>query len=392
MKNVKALALAVVVAPLLIVAVTAQERSRAAAELTVHEWGTFTSIAGSDGRAMEWRPLSGPSELPCFVQEMNPNNLKVPRAGFPGLRATVRMETPVVYFYAPAKQTVRVRVDFPHGIISEWYPRAKQSALGALDWTQVALVPGMPERFPTEAGNDSHYYAARKTDAVPVRVGDQQEKFLFYRGIASFDVPVSATVARDGSIAVRNSGVRPIQTFIFFERRGARLGYRIVSSGGGNVTIARPPLTGRVEHMREDLRRLLVAQGLYPREAAAMVETWRDSWFEEGARVFYVLPQVAVDAILPLQIEPQPASVARVFVGRMEVVTPEIKAEVARALRENNRAVLRKYGRFLEPITTFVQAGVAATHDEGKIAQAIALVTAQHPAAVACHKATPAVN
>jgi hypothetical protein len=34
-------------------------------------------------------------------------------------------------------------------------------------------------------------------------------------------------------------------------------------------------------------------------KAAAMVETWRDSWFEEGTRLFYFLPQVTVDRILP---------------------------------------------------------------------------------------------
>ena len=30
-------------------------------ELTVHEWGTFTSIAGEDGRAVEWLPFGGPT-------------------------------------------------------------------------------------------------------------------------------------------------------------------------------------------------------------------------------------------------------------------------------------------------------------------------------------------
>ena len=36
-------------------------------DLTVHEWGTFTSIAGDDGMAIDWEPLDGPSDLPCFV-------------------------------------------------------------------------------------------------------------------------------------------------------------------------------------------------------------------------------------------------------------------------------------------------------------------------------------
>ena len=37
---------------------------------TVHEWGTFTSIAGEDGMAVEWRPQAGPDDLPCFVDRL----------------------------------------------------------------------------------------------------------------------------------------------------------------------------------------------------------------------------------------------------------------------------------------------------------------------------------
>jgi len=38
--------------------------------VTVHEWGTFTSIAGSDGRAVDWLPLRGSTDLPCFVERL----------------------------------------------------------------------------------------------------------------------------------------------------------------------------------------------------------------------------------------------------------------------------------------------------------------------------------
>src|SRR6478672_420229 len=38
--------------------------------LIVHEWGTFTSIAGKDGVALEWRPLNGSTDLPKFVHTM----------------------------------------------------------------------------------------------------------------------------------------------------------------------------------------------------------------------------------------------------------------------------------------------------------------------------------
>src|SRR5262245_6873999 len=34
----------------------------------VHEWGTFTSVAGPTGEAAYWQALDGPQDLPCFVE------------------------------------------------------------------------------------------------------------------------------------------------------------------------------------------------------------------------------------------------------------------------------------------------------------------------------------
>ncbi len=35
--------------------------------LVAHEWGTFTSVAGRSGTSVMWAPLTGPSDVPCFV-------------------------------------------------------------------------------------------------------------------------------------------------------------------------------------------------------------------------------------------------------------------------------------------------------------------------------------
>ena len=152
----------------------------------------------------------------------------------------------------------------------------------------------------------------------------------------------------------------------------------------------RPELTGTMESLRQELRGILTAQGLYPREAAAMVETWRDSWFEEGARLFYVVPQSAVDALLPLRIDPKPEKITRVFVGRMEIVTPEIETEVAQAIRVRDQAVLRKYGRFLEPISRMVEARLSATDAAQQINDVTRMIASQKSPAAACPAASPA--
>jgi len=364
--------------------------------LIVHEWGTFTSIAGRDGQAVQWRPLSGPSDLPCFVTTLNPNSIKVNvQGGIPGIKALVRMETPVLYFYSPSAMTAQVSVAFPFGLFSEWYPQATvgmvprgngQQWKWQIKWSNVEITPGAKEVFPTEP-DQSHYYAARETDAAPISVGTQQEKFLFYRGIATFLPPIAATVTRDGTIFVQKLNDR-VDTFVLFERRGDRFGYRVVSTDRDDVRIERPVLDGSLELLWEDLRRLLTDRGLYLREAAAMVETWRDSWFEEGTRLFYLLPQTTVDGILPIDIEPKPANITRVFVGRMEVVTPEMESDVASAILRNDQRVLRKYGRFLEPISQMIESRLKASHDEAKIGDALSALAPKQSSALCQAPAT----
>src|SRR5262249_48881267 len=143
-------------------------------------------------------------------------------------------------------------------------------------------------------------------------------------------------------------------TVILFERRGGKVGYR-VSNLGDEVFLDPPDMTATVEHLYSDLEAALVARGLYSEEAHAMLETWRNTWFEEGSRLFYLVPSSFVETILPLSITPAPAQVTRVFVGRLELVSPATQKAVSAALRANDQATLAKYGRFLEPILAVIR-------------------------------------
>src|SRR5215472_2639894 len=99
--------------------------------LVVHEWGTFTSLQGSDGVPLKWNPLES-SRLPKFVYNWNQSGLRRVPSGMLGLgrKAALvtfqRMETPVIYFYADSEQTVDLSVGFPKGGITEWYPQAPE--------------------------------------------------------------------------------------------------------------------------------------------------------------------------------------------------------------------------------------------------------------------------
>jgi hypothetical protein len=187
-------------------------------------------------------------------------------------------------------------------------------------------------------------------------VGEQKEKFLFYRGIASFQPPIAARVNSSGAIEVANLGDEEIPGLVLFENRDGKFGYTIVRDLDKQTTMEHPQLTSDFASLQQSLEGLLVAQGMYAAEARAMVATWKDTWFEKGTRVFYIVPPKTVDDTLPLSIEPKPAHVARAFVGRMEIITADMQKEVLNAVRTDDRPVLESYGRFLSPIVNRVYA------------------------------------
>lgn len=325
----------------------------------VHEWGTFTTVASADGKPHDWRPLAGLSDLPSFVLRSNGGG-KGYDFGGSQIVARVRMETPVLYFYADREMDVNVRVDFPKGKITEWYPAARVQGT-AIDWGRIRIRPGAAEKFPVEKG-ESHYYPARETDAAPVRVGMQDEKFLFYRGIGWFDVPLRATV--EGSrVWVSNTGKDPIAQVIVFENRGGRAGFVAGGPLKDSTTLDRPTLDSDVDGVAGALEKTLVAQGLHLREARSMIKTWRDTWFEEGLRVFYIVPRPLTDELLPLKLSAVPDELVRVLVGRAEILTPEMERTIeglvaeVRAGSAEAGVTLRKFRTYADPIVRRVLAG-----------------------------------
>ncbi|MBV9745162.1 MAG: hypothetical protein JO099_15480, partial [Acidobacteriia bacterium] len=334
-------------------------------------------------------------DLPNFVHDFGYRGLKL------GLQGSVRMETPVLYFYSSRQMDAQVKVSFPRGLLTEWYPQAEyeahqlapaegrpvqltpnnvagctkchmslngidtslQTLTGTLEWNRVHINPGTQPPFPTEE-SPNRYYAARVTDAAPLTVGDQHEKFLFYRGVGTFPIPLSARVRESGKITLANFGGEPVPSVILFENRGGHIGYRMAGTLEKEGTLDAPRLDASFARLRQDLEAALVSQGLFPKEAHAMLETWRDSWFEEGSRLIYLVPRTTVDIILPLHIEPAPSEIARVFIGRIELLTPETKRTVEAAFRTGDWQVAARYQRLLTPILGRIFAADPASRNE----------------------------
>jgi hypothetical protein len=346
-------------------------------EFTAHEWGTFTSVSAPDGQSMDWLTLAGSTSLPKFVEHFRDVHFKG------GLRGTIRMETPVLYFYSPAELNVSVSASFSQGLITEWYPHADsvnpsldphvfslygQNAPGSVSWNSVHIDPHATGDFPDDH-SDNNYYAARQTSSAPLELatpaGTQREKFLFYRGVAAFHPPLTASLAPDGTVnletdssdagtSAHHNTTPEIADVILFERRGSQLGYRVLGPLRDQAALAPPTLNASLDSLTTHLESVLIAQGLFPDEAHAMLETWKNSWFEEGSRLIYILPRTFVDSVLPLNIQPTPTNLVRVYVGRLELMPAATIQSVERALKTRDHVTLAKYNRFLDPILVYL--------------------------------------
>ncbi len=356
----------------------------------VHEWGTFTSFAGSDGISLEFRPLVT-SDLPAFVFD-RPKQAMLFNQRFDAgdrsgdtVKATVRslqrMETPVTYFYTDRERVVDVSVGFPKGLLTEFYPpvrmmfpiyakgQKEQLANSALTWEKVKLIPAAnvtSKMIPPATSADDHYGFARQTDSAMLQIDDKMinkvyyEKFLFYRGVGNFDLPVTLQSSADGKFTIQNSGKEPLGAAFLVQInnghvRRAKIG---AIEKEQTATLASDEIT--IEQLADEVAAALVADGMYEKEARAMVNTWRSSWFgEEGTRLLYLLPQSLTDKMIPLKVTPAPDKVVRTMVGRLEILTPQVEKKIENLLvqlaspmpaeRDAAMKSIEKFGRFAEP-------------------------------------------
>jgi len=348
---------------------------------TLHEWGTFTTVAGSDGVLLEGLEREE-APLPLFtyshyglengnIPRLNGRPMKgMSRRPLAGVK--VKMETPVIYFHSDKAFDVSVKVGFAGGTISQWYPdRSAGETLpplpalpkqpspedlakqildfskpyrGSIEWRARVLSPEETRNtILFKPGESLHWMRPRVPEANAIRTPKgETEGFLFYRGIGSFDPGLTTTAGSDGTLRLENRTGEAIPFAFVFEKEGLVTRWRQLKGGldkGATAEIPRDSMTMNSPAIEELMATVfppfpepvyremvegLVSTGLLKSEATAMVETWWDSYFAtEGLRVFWVVPASKTAAILPLEVSPAPEKQVRVIVGRSEVLRPE---------------------------------------------------------------------
>ncbi len=371
----------------------------------VHEWGTDTVVVGSDGTLQ--RGLQHEEEdLPAFVYD----RMKAGPLLGTEPSVTIKMETPVTYFYSDAPLQVEASVQFPKGVLTQWYPavtsfspaiaaptavaahtgaatsygdptldpsfpfmsdecRDKFATLkdGRLDWGRFAVLPaGTAVPAPAASLEQFSWSYARDVAANPISMANgEAEKFLFYRGLGEFELPVSVKSSSGGKVALKNDYAESIGRVFVVNvdaERGAFTEHTQGIAPGGVLDDTAPSLASApgidayAEELAGRVTSALGASGLYDDEARAMVNTWKRQWFRTpGLRVLYLMPQSWTEASIPLSISPKPEQTLRVMLIRVELITPEQEAADVAAVKSFDAApqVAAAYfdalGRFEEP-------------------------------------------
>jgi hypothetical protein len=361
----------------------------AASAYTLHEWGTFTTVAGSDGVLLAGleREEAG---LPLFSYShfgMENGNISrgaedvVRRHGaepifyyMKGLNrpvrgVTVKMETPVIYFHSDQAFDVSVKVGFNGGTISQWYPDRTGGEIlpvppppadpkkprpladwtldfskpwqGSIEWQARVLSPAESrDAILFKPGESLHWMRPRVPEANAVRTAKgETEGFLFYRGVGAFDPGLTTTVGSDETLHLLNRTGSDIPFAFVFEKTGGTIRWKTLKDGlradatteiptSGFAESVPDPASAFVEPVYRDMVAGLISTGLLQSEARAMIETWWNHYFaQDGLRVFWVVPTAKTEAILPLEVSPKPEKSVRVIVGRSEVIRPAKERE-----------------------------------------------------------------
>jgi hypothetical protein len=356
-----------------LVAAALGNAAMAAEKLVVHEWGTFTSLADETGKQLGGINVDD-EPLPSFVHDLNPyvlGNQHWPRAVLRMKAAperhpyvTLRLETPVVYFYPPktanAPMSVDFDVQFRGGWLTQFFPQAKPDApgleqgkfnfgpitrdtIGRLTWTNLQLADGgaIPET------KEAVWLTPRNVHAsyVTAKAGET-EKYLFYRGVGNIDAPLSVANDPKTNVLTLRAAFQDVlklgetltirSPWLVHIRADGATAYRALDRVEVTANHAKA-VVGKAksdfaegDYSRDNLQRLLgemhaalVKEGLFDEEATAMLTTWQKSYFASGGlRLFYVVPRAWTDHYLPITIS-KPAEITRVMVARTELISPE---------------------------------------------------------------------
>jgi hypothetical protein len=379
----------------------------------LHEWGTFTTVSGSDGillsgleREEEVLPpyahahlglengqRPNPVELNRILQQhgtlgFNPPNVKAGLGNRPLAGVTVKMETPVIYFHSDERTPIhaKVKVGFNGGTISQWYPQRsggetlpeprpspdpknKPTLLsawrldfnkpyrGAVEWEIDVLSPAETrDTVLFKPGDNLAWLRARQPVTNAVRTsGGETEGYLFYRGLGNFDPGLKTSVSSDETLHLKNQTGGKIPYLVAFEIADGKLRWTEKTDGldvKGSISISESDLKSEPAGFCEPLYRAMTSSLAKCGLTDAEARSMVETWW----RSYFEAPGLRVFWVLPRETTDRLLPL-EVFPSPTETVRVLVgRSEVLRPRQETQwLTASRKTGDEAGPWNAFVQ-------------------------------------
>lgn len=267
--------------------------------------------------------------------------------------ASVRMETPVIYFYPEQETPISVRVGFSNGMITERFPAASSERFapqGTITMSSIANIacvatPPTSERIFDErlgefanlnqptvtrwtgkllppdhadaklipvvnpAKGGENYAAARNVPDAWIFRSDNRgfypniepvEKFIFYRGAGDAHLPYQVSMSDDQSVKFDNYSQSANTFRVALRVKDGKASWKQLPNTSGpskdanrSASITFPKETISLEQADKELRALFLTElnshGLTKDEAQAMIDTWNHTWFAEPGQRVFTI-------------------------------------------------------------------------------------------------------
>jgi len=318
--------------------------------LIVHEWGVLSVFNDLKYANVEMKQEW--ASMPEFFYRQFPTRRLTYQPSF--------ARKPILYFYSDLQSLkVEVNVTFPRGAPVVWWPccsspvddgrnqpspakvfrslqwsgwvgqkvpagnarapkaaaqwvQVKPHAMPSKSWLTQARIDG-PAMFSVPAGR---LYPYRPSGSVL-----ETEQFIYYDGL----VPAPDYLRCDGlaaeSVAVRSSARFDIGDLLLIDRRGWKKGEPVrfahvkglAARGSTKAAWRQVPAKDWPTVPAAELRRGLLAAGLFAAEANAVLSIWEGGFFHRGGVTgIYLLPRSEYDRLISLAVDPRPTQTVRV--------------------------------------------------------------------------------
>ena len=259
-------------------------------------------------------------------------------------------------FYGQPARSIDVTLRAASGRFLAHWPRGEEKNR-RLQWRNIELLTAFDADRRAYVNPDHWVTRARGIEALEVKFGARQERFVAYDTELTMPLPLALTGGPD-SYEIRNTGNVPLLdlALILPTKEGPRVAWldrlpakskagkpeatdgAAADGEATQLSLSAPLAVGGEELAAQTssaLRQRLIAAGLSAAEAELLLSICGKSIFESREMVaIFRLPGDAIDEKLPLEVLPEPKKTVRVALVLATSINPGVKEEIVKLVSQ----------------------------------------------------------